>query len=167
MDHHDADIIPSEDYVEIMTSIEESLKQELENDIAAISEIDIAAISEIEFMEYEVYEAERLNALITAASTPQEEYVLCPLCRKGNVYDNSGCLVCDRYTHDAGIACDFCVDARGIQDPLALFRHQMCTVLTEHSRSCMGHGFCRLATSGEMGRLIYACYDCGLSCVVI
>jgi hypothetical protein len=150
-------------YAELMSATEEALLQELQQDISLLGDGGLAATQE-EYEQFLAAEEEQLRLaceearmLESASSMSSGEAVLCPLCARVPVHlDSEGWVACTA-------SCGLRLDARGApSSPVELLRDRMCTLLTEHGRSCTGMAFCRmtLPTEAHFGRLLFCCEQC-------
>tara|TARA_B110001452_G_scaffold70553_1_gene56971 strand:+ start:584 stop:1333 length:750 start_codon:yes stop_codon:yes gene_type:complete len=159
-------------FIDIMTATEQTLLQEMRDDLASIDDIG-GGDDEEAARHYEEYlrgEEERIQALLEQEEAQPPDggggnLVPCPLCHQGFVWQTQGVLECSqRGSH----GCAFRLLTHDHPAPLQLLRERLGTLLQQHALSgCRGHAQCRMPIAGEAGMLLLGCGTCGSQVTVV
>ena len=154
-------------FIEIMTATEQTLLQELRDDLAALGGGNGDDEAAQQYEEY-LQEEERLLALLEEDDDPDggvSGAVPCPLCAQGVVWQGRGTLECSRC---ASHGCALRLFTGDHPAPLQLLRERMATLLQQHTFSgCRGEARCRLPVAGEAGMLVLGCQTCAVHVAVV
>lgn len=160
-------------FIDIMTATEQTLLQEMRDDLASIGDVGGGDNEEAarHYEEYMQGEEERIQALLEQEeaqppdSGSSSNLVPCPLCHQGFVWQTQGGLECNRR---GSHGCAFQLLTHDHPAPLQLLRERLGTRLQQHALSgCRGHAQCRLPLAGEAGMLLLGCGTCGNQDVVV